>query len=253
MHMCQNELSESELRNLAAIPYQIISPSSNSPIIGIYQDNMLGAYQFTREGIEFTPREAMNLMMGYANVDMKELRNKPRISNFDILSQITPPISLKHKNKLFEDNEDPAVSNNVLEIYNGKYIRGRADKSVFMSGTKGILNRICNDFGNMACSNYIDDLQQIINEYMKTSAFSVGVSDLVSDKKTTEAVLQVISSKMNEVKEINDKVHLGILENNSGKTIGRYLKRSRDSVIARARRLKLAAKEKNKFVSKTHV
>ena len=218
MHQPQNELSESELRNLAAIPYQIISPSSNSPIIGIYQDNMLGAYQFTREGIEFTPRQAMNLMMGYANVDMKELRNKPRISNFDILSQITPPISLKYKNKLFEDNEDPAISNNVLEIYNGKYIRGRADKGVFMSGTKGILNRICNDFGNMACSNYIDDLQQIINEYMKTSAFSVGVSDLVSDKKTTEAVLQVISSKMNEVKEINDKVHLGILENNSGKT-----------------------------------
>lgn len=218
MHQPQNELSESELRNLAAIPYQIISPSSNSPIIGIYQDNMLGAYQFTREGIEFTPRQAMNLMMGYANVDMKELRNKPRISNFDILSQITPPISLKYKNKLFEDNEDPAISNNVLEIYNGKYIRGRADKGVFMSGTKGILNRICNDFGNMACSNYIDDLQQIINEYMKTSAFSVGVSDLVSDKKTTEAVLQVISSKMNEVKEINDKVHLGILENNTGKT-----------------------------------
>ncbi len=218
MHMCQNELSEAELRNLAAIPYQIISPSSNSPIIGIYQDNMLGAYQFTREGIEFTPREAMNLMMGYANVDMKELRNKPQISNFDILSQITPPVSLKYKNKLFEDNEDPAISNNVLEIYNGKYIRGRADKGVFMSGTKGILNRICNDFGNMACSNYIDDLQQIINEYMKTSAFSVGVSDLVSDKKTTEAVLQVISSKMNEVKEINDKLHLGILENNSGKT-----------------------------------
>jgi DNA-directed RNA polymerase beta' subunit len=156
--------------------------------------------------------------MGYANIDMKDLRNKKKITNFDILSQITPPISLKYKTKLFEDGEDAAISNNVLEINNGKYLRGQADKGVFASGTKGILNRICNDFGNIACSNYIDDLQQVITEYMKTSAYSVGISDLVSDRKTTESVLQVISSKMNDVKEITDKVHLGILENNSGKT-----------------------------------
>ena len=218
MHMPQNELSESELRNLAAIPYQIISPSSNAPIIGIYQDSMLGSYQFTRPDVDFTPRQAMNLLMGYNNVDMKELRNKKRISSFDILSQITPPISLKYKTKLFEDNEDASISNNVLEITNGKYMRGQADKGVFGSGTKGVLNRICNDFGNMACSNYIDDLQQIITEYMKTSAYSVGISDLISDRKTTEKVLHVISTKMEDVKEITDKIHLGILENNSGKT-----------------------------------
>jgi DNA-directed RNA polymerase beta' subunit len=203
---------------LAAIPYQIISPSSNAPIIGIYQDSMLGSYQFTRQGVEFSPRHAMNLLMGYTNIDMKELRNQKRITSFDLLSQITPPISLKYKTKLFEDNEDASISNNVLEITNGKYLRGQADKGVFASGTKGILNRICNDFGNMACSNYIDDLQQIITEYMKTSAYSVGISDLVSDRKTTEQVLHVISSKMNDVKEITDKVHLGILDNNSGKT-----------------------------------
>jgi len=125
---------------------------------------------------------------------------------------------LKYKTKLFEDGEDASVSNNVLEIENGKYLRGQAEKGVFGSGTKGILNRICNDFGNMACSKYIDDLQQVITEYMKTSAYSVGISDLISDRKTTEKVLHVISSKMNEVKEITDKIHLGILENNSGKT-----------------------------------
>lgn len=216
--MPQNELSESELRNLAAIPYQIISPSSNAPIIGIYQDSMLGSYLFTRDDVKFNPRQAMNLLMGYSKVDMKELREKKQITSFDILSQITPPISLKYKTKLFEDDEDATTSNNVLEIIDGKYIRGQAEKGVFGSGTKGILNRICNDFGNMACSNYIDDLQQIITEYMKTSAYSVGISDLISNSETTERVLRVIMEKMNDVKDIIDKVHLGILENNSGKT-----------------------------------
>jgi len=218
LHMPQNELSESELRNLAAIPYQIISPSSNAPIIGIYQDSMLGSYLFTRDDVNFNPRQAMNLLMGYSKVDMKELREKKQITSFDILSQITPPISLKYKTKLFEDDEDATTSNNVLEIIDGKYIRGQAEKGVFGSGTKGILNRICNDFGNMACSNYIDDLQQVITEYMKTSAYSVGISDLISNSETTERVLRVIMEKMNDVKDIIDKVHLGILENNSGKS-----------------------------------
>ncbi len=35
LHIGQNVLAETELRNLAAIPYQIISPANNGPIIGI--------------------------------------------------------------------------------------------------------------------------------------------------------------------------------------------------------------------------
>jgi DNA-directed RNA polymerase II subunit RPB1 len=51
MHLPQNVLAETELRHLAAIPYQMISPSGNAPIIGIYQDSLLGSYRFTRPGI----------------------------------------------------------------------------------------------------------------------------------------------------------------------------------------------------------
>lgn len=213
MHMPQNVLSETELRHLAAIPYQIISPSSNAPIIGIYQDSMLGTYRFTRPGVEFSPREAMNILMGYSRVDVSKLVGKKSITNFDILSQITPPLTLKIKTKQYDDKvDDYATSNNVLEIYNGKYNRGQ----MIASTVKGVLNRICNDFGHMACSDYIDDLQQVITEYMKTSAYSVGVSDLISDRKTTEEILQVIASKKMDVQQLTDKIHLGIFENKTG-------------------------------------
>ena len=76
LHAAQNVLSEIELRHLAATPYQIISPSSNAPIIGIYQDSMLGSYQFTRDGIEFSPREAMNLLWLMAKSTPKYLQRK---------------------------------------------------------------------------------------------------------------------------------------------------------------------------------
>ena len=216
MHMPQNVLAETELRHLAAIPYQLISPAGNAPIIGIYQDSLLGSYRFTRPGIEFTKRDAMNLLMMFPNVDVEALKNTgKKISNFEILSQILPPMTMVYKTKLFEDDEDYATSNNVLEIRKGKYIRGQMEKSVLGSASKGIIHRICNDFGNMSSSNFIDDLQNVITEYMKSSSFSVGISDLIANKKTTREIIQAITAQKMEVQTIIDKLHLGIFENNT--------------------------------------
>jgi len=216
MHMPQSVLAETELKNLAAIPYQLISPAGNAPIIGIYQDSLLGSYRFTRSNVSLSPRDAMNLLMMFNNVDVKALREKGnKITNFDVLSQILPPMTMVYKTKLYEDDEDYKTSNNVLEIRNGKYIRGQIDKPVLGSSSKGIIHRVCNDFGNMAATNFIDDLQNIITEYMKSSSFSVGISDLIADKKTAREIVQVITTQKMEVQNIIDKVHLGVFENNT--------------------------------------
>ena len=131
LHMPQDPESEAELKNLAAVPYQIISPANNKAIIGIYQDSMLGCYQFTRENVKFGPREAMNLLMMFDGVNTTELFKNPEkpISCFDILTQIMPPLSMKYKTKSFKDGkDDAAMSNAVLEIKDGHYIRGQIDK-----------------------------------------------------------------------------------------------------------------------------
>ena len=71
--MPQDPESEAELKNLAAVPYQIISPANNASIIGIYQDSMLGSYLFSRDNIKFTPRQAMNLLMMFDGIKEKQL------------------------------------------------------------------------------------------------------------------------------------------------------------------------------------
>ena len=219
LHMPQDVESESELKNLAAVPYQLISPANNKPIIGIYQDSMLGCYRFTRENINFTPREAMNLLMMFQRVNEEELLSKgEQISSFDLLSQIMNPLSLSYKTKAYKDDENPKTSNHILEIRNGKYLRGQIDKDVLGAGTKGLIQRSCNDFGNMAASNFIDDLQNIITEYMKSSSFSVGISDLISDDKTNQEIINVIEKKKQDVKNLIDQTQIGVFENNTGKT-----------------------------------
>lgn len=225
LHMPQDPEAESELRNLAAIPYQIISPANNAPIIGIFQDSMLGSYQFTRKDVSFTPKDAMRLLMQFKRTDATIFNKKKgeRITNFEILSQILAPLSLKLNNGQYDkekgdDKEKSKTSNNVVEIINGQYLRGQLDKGILGSGTKGIIHRVCNDFGNMAAASFIDDLQNIVTEYMKHSSFSVGISDLITDKATNDKIVSLITDKKTEVKNLIHQVQLGIFENTSGKT-----------------------------------
>ena len=236
MHAPQGVLAETELKNIAAIPYQMISPSGNAPIIGIYQDSLLGSYRFTRPNISFTPREAMNLLMMYSKVDVQALRQAGnKITNFDILSQILSPITLKYKTSLFDDEKDQMKdSNNVLEIRNGKYIRGQMEKSTLGSTTKGIIHRICNDYGNMQASQFIDDLQNVVTEYMKSSSFSVGVSDLIADRKTQDEIIKIIVKQKQEVQSLIEKMHLGSFENNTAHTNMAHFEQSVNNILNEA-------------------
>jgi DNA-directed RNA polymerase II subunit RPB1 len=206
LHMPQDAESEAELKNLAAVPYQIISPANNASIIGIYQDSMLGSYLFSRNNIKFTPRQAMNLLMMFNGINenklLEDIEKEGGLTNFDILSQIMPPLTIKNK----------------IEVKDGSYIRGQMDKSVLGSRSNGLLQRICNDFGNMASSKFIDDLQNIVTEYMKSAGFSVGISDLISNQTTNDEIVKVITQKKTEVKNLIDQVQIGIFENNTGKT-----------------------------------
>lgn len=218
LHMPQDLESESELKMLAAVSQQIISPANNAPIIGIYQDSMVGSYLFTGKDVVFDKLTAMNLLMGCSTVNTQDIYKLPKVvSNFEILSQIMPEFTTKIKNKQFKDSENSYDSNNIIQIDNGKYIRGQLDKGALGSSTKGLIHRVCNDFGNIQCSHFIDNLQSIITDYMCLSGFSVGISDLYSNSQTKEKIVTKIAEKKREVTDIIQQTQLGIFENTSGK------------------------------------
>lgn len=218
LHMPQDAESAAELRYLAAVPNQIISPANNKSIVGVFQDSLLGAYQLTRPGVTFTPLEAMNLLASLPSIDLSTLPLEDRVTSFDLLSQILPPLSLKYKTKRFKEGDDPAVSNAVLEINDGRYVRGQLEKGALGDASRGLIQRITNDFGNQEAAQFIDDLQNIVTEYMKRSAYSVGISDLIANNATNEAIAAAITQKKEEVKSLIDQTHLGIFENKTGKT-----------------------------------
>jgi DNA-directed RNA polymerase II subunit RPB1 len=204
LHMPQDVVCDAELRNLAAVSQQIISPSSNSPIIGIYQDSMVGSYLFTGPNVKFLRSDAMNLLMAFDRVNVNLLK-KEEITSNEIMTQILPPISLKLR------------GGSEIKVLNGSYLGGQLDKSA-LNGSKGFINRICNDFGNMAASNFIDNMQNIITSFLKTHGFSVGINDLISNAETRGQINDIIKGKNDNVNVLIEETQLGIFQNTTGKS-----------------------------------
>jgi DNA-directed RNA polymerase II subunit RPB1 len=236
LHAPQDDEAAAELRNLAAVPRQMISPANNSSIVGIFQDSLLGAYRFTREGIQFTPRQAMNLLMCFPGIKEEMFVDPERnVTNFEILSQFLPAMSTYFTNGGFEEGENKATSNNVIDIKNGKYLRGQLDKGALGSGSKGLIQRIFNDFGFQKSADFIDYLQGIVNEYMKQSGYSVGISDLIADSNTNRKIADAITRQKQEAMNIIQELHVGVFENNTGKSNYEEFETRMNGILNKAR------------------
>jgi len=218
LHMPQSLEAETELKHLAAVPYQIISPASNESIIGIFQDSLIGAFQFTRPNIILSPLIAMNLVVNLPRVD-ETIFKADGVTNFDVMSQIFPPMTNRQKTKYFDsDTENEDTSNHIVDIVDGTYHRGQLDKAALGKRTTGLIHRIFNDFGQFASADFIDNIQHIVNEYMKTSSFSVGINDLLISKATKGAIDDIIQTKKELIDDLILSTHSNKFVNETGRT-----------------------------------
>ena len=220
-HIPQSYEASTELMEIAAVPHQIISPRNGKPVIGIVQDTLVGSYRITRPNVDFNRREFMNLMMwnrrfeGRVPEALKKQEGVNRWTGQQVLSQMMPPINLKMKNDSYADNQRPE---NEVEIIRGNIIKGIFDKSIFAKPSKGIVHVTYNDYGPTDTVNLIDGMQNTVEQFLVYNGFSVGISDLVADSQTNEAIQVNIKKKKKEIEDIILQVHLDLFDNNTGKS-----------------------------------
>ena len=236
MHMPQNDEAEMELKHLAAIKYQIISPALNKSIIGIFQDSLLGSYLFTRENIRIPRKHAMNLLAKSGKFDPLFFSdNKEEYTSHELVSSLLPQFTLHYKSAMFKEGRDDAkTSNFVVEIINGKMLRGQFEKDSLCGGGRGLIQRLHRDFSEDESQGFIDNLQSVITEYMKTTGFSVGMSDLISNEETNTLISEVIMKQKKEVSTLISQAHLGILENKTGRPNSDYFENEVNNILNKA-------------------
>lgn len=63
MHVPQNYETMAEIKEIMAVPRQIVSPQSNKPVMGIVQDALLGIMLFTLKDTFLEIDIVMNILM----------------------------------------------------------------------------------------------------------------------------------------------------------------------------------------------
>jgi len=62
MHVPQSIVAATELKYLASVLRQIISPRTNSPIIQIFQDTLTGSFRISQPDVKVPEHIAMNIL-----------------------------------------------------------------------------------------------------------------------------------------------------------------------------------------------
>ena len=202
LHVPQSIQTVMELKYLAAVSKQVISPSYNTPIIKPAQDNLLGLFKITDDTVFFNQTDMMNLLMEVEGFDgrlpepaIREM-NPIRIqwTGKQLISIILPPISIR--------KGDAVIERGIIKS-------GQMDKKMSLA----IVHTIFNDYGYLANQRYLNNLQKIVIKYMIRSGFSVGISDLIIHPDIRKKNDDIVVETKKEIADITKKIHLNTFEN----------------------------------------
>jgi len=201
MHVPQSIASATELRYIASVLRNIISPRTNSPIIQLFQDAMTGAYRISQPGVRVPEPIAMNIL---ARIKLPFVRKGVPWTGAELISAAFPMMNYKGK----------------ISLKNGQLPEGDVLQK---SSVGGLLHVIYTDFGPERAGQLINDIQSIVTQYNLYTGFSVGTSDLIANQTTREFVAEQLKKGRSRVADILSAVHAGQYENLMGLSDGEQL------------------------------
>ena len=80
-------------------------------------------------------------------------------------------------NNLPDDKKDQGK----VQIKDGEYIGGVMDKNIIGAKSQGLIHVIFNDLGSEKAEEFLDNMQNLVTNWLVTHGFSVGISDLIAN------------------------------------------------------------------------
>ena len=231
MHALQDYTAIAEAQEIMAVPLQMVTPQSNSVLIALVQDSIVGAYQMTRKDAFCTKEEAIQLAMCIKySVDCltySELPPTNPVSFLDLLSDLPPPAILKcgiekslwtgkqifswilHKKlsliKFKNANincGDDYLNEKIVVIRNGELLCGRLCKDTVGQSSGGIVHAIWKQIGPWASAKFVSDAQRILMHWLRKDTVCISIRDCLTPCENL--IDKITSDAMGRVDEIFD-------------------------------------------------
>lgn len=207
LHYPQSVHTMGELRDLAAIPYMILSAKSATPIIEVVQDTLVGTFRLTKQNVTIDDKTMANLQM-VNSYFTGNLEHKTSYTGQEAFSAILPRGLYTICNN--KQDQKVIIHNSVIDPKSGPI-----DQNIFHAMSAGLTASIYHDYGPFEVKKFLDNTQRLICRWLLNDGFSVGISDLMISEEAQTKLKRVIKEmKESAFKKLED-VRRGNLDNNS--------------------------------------
>ena len=235
MHVPQSYQTKVEIKLLASVLTQIITPAQNKPIISFVQDTLLGLYQFTKPNNFFTKKEIMDITISikpikdineflFSNPDIPKGSDKKFINkkydNFPYYKYDVENNDYWNGKQIFSLIIPNSINfkNDSFDIENGILKEGILNKSLMGGKEQGLIHIIYNDLGQNECELFLNNVHNLITRFMLMYGYSIGIGDLVTNQNTYKQMDDSIKDKKKEVIDIIENIHSNTFKNESSKS-----------------------------------
>lgn len=194
----QNIQSRNESQLVSKVSRWFISPQNHAPLVGAFQDGLIGISELTKHGLKFDKWHAMQMFGEINTTGLNYDFPDKTYTNRQLVSRLLPEINMIGKEPSFYK---PQYANFIkynpedikVKIVRGELQSGIIDKAVAGQGVAGsIFHIIANEYGNDAALESVYNLQQIVHRFFGYHGFTVGIRDI----NISEPALQEIKRRL---------------------------------------------------------
>ena len=265
MHVFQTDESRAEAKSLMRVQEHILSPRFGGPIIGAIHDHISGAYLLTRDGVEFTEEQALQIIRK-SHLALPEFKGGQWVlkTNLDLKPGIEAPKDIEESyiykdegemwtgKELFslllpndlnlsysaEISKCPVVypqEDATVVIKNGILVQGVIDESAYGSFSGKILDKIVKEYGPGRAKEFLDRSTDLaICGIMKTG-ITTSLNDEEIPYEAQERINEHLDKKMAEVDKLVESYEEGYLQALPGRSLEETLEMKIMQVLGEAR------------------
>ena len=256
MHVFQTDESRAEAKSLMRVQEHILSPRFGGPIIGAIHDHISGAYLLTRDGVEFTEEEALQIIrkshlaippfksgqwilkhdpdFGEESYIFKDKGDK--WTGKELFSLLLPnDLNLSYSAEISKCPVVYPAEDATVVIKNGILEQGVIDESAYGSFSGKILDKIVKEYGPGRAKEFLDRSTDLaICGIMKTG-ITTSLNDEEIPEEAQDRINEHLDKKMAEVDKLVESYEEGYLQALPGRSLEETLEMRIMQVLGEAR------------------
>ena len=256
MHVFQTDESRAEAKSLMRVQEHILSPRFGGPIIGAIHDHISGAYLLTRDGVEFSEEQALQIIRK-SHLKIPEFKSNQWILKYDpefseesfiykdkgekwtgkeLFSLLLPnDLNLSYSAEISKCPVVYPPEDAKVVIKNGILEKGVIDESAYGSFSGKILDKIVKEYGPGRAKEFLDRSTDLaICGIMKTG-ITTSLNDEEIPEEAQERINEHLNNKMDEVDKLVEAYEEGYLEALPGRSLAETLEMRIMQVLGEAR------------------